>query len=85
MTIAENVEFIEDLPLSKQSDEFRQWYNENINPLITLDKKDSDDEFGRPYSFTVTFEKFTITIVWIYITDNAIDWRCSDFNIKIKQ
>jgi hypothetical protein len=85
MTIAENVEFIEDLPLSKQSDEFKQWYIENISTLIALDKKDSDDEFGRPYSFTVTFEKWTITIIWIYITDTVTDWRCSDFNIQIKQ
>jgi hypothetical protein len=84
MTIAENVEFIKDLPLSKQSDEFRQWYNENINSQIT-DKiiPDSLDDYNRPISFTLKYDVFTVKVFWVYALQDSSSWACSDFNIQI--
>jgi len=84
MEISDTIIFDESKTLSQQSAEFQAWYNDNINPHVTLDKKDKDDEFGRPYSFTVYSQGFIITVVWMYIVADSTDWRCKDFSLIIK-
>jgi len=83
--ITGTTEFDETKLLSMQSSEFKEWYNKNVNILIN-DKliPDSLDIFNRPISYTVIFDKFTITIYPQYIYSDQSSWACSDLQIKIK-
>ncbi len=84
MEISENITFEDGLPLSKQSEEFKSWYNNNIHPKITDQTiPDSLDEYNRPVSFTLQYETFTVKVYWLYILQDASSWACSDFNLEI--
>jgi len=85
MKITETIDFEENVFLSKQTTEFQEWYNDNVNVLIndTL-APDLFDIFKRPMSYTVTVGTFTITIEPKYIYSDQSNWACSDFNITIK-
>jgi hypothetical protein len=67
MSITENIQFNELEPLlSKQSDDFRAWYNENIHSKISDQTvPDSLDEYDRPFSFTLEADGFTVTTEWL--------------------
>ena len=84
MKITDNIEFTPDLPLSQQSAEFQQWYNENVHSQIT-DKTTPNalDEYARPVSFTLQADGFTVTVFWQYIFESSSSWACSDFKIEI--
>lgn len=85
MKITDKIEFDELNPLlSKQTDEFRTWFNEKINSQIT-DKTvpDSLDEYDRPASYTLQVEGLTVKVSWVYIYENKSSWACSDFNLEI--
>jgi len=85
MKITDNIEFMQGLPLSQQSDVFKQWYNENVHSQIT-DKTTPDtlDEYDRPVSFTLQSDGFTITVFLLYIFESSSSWACSDFNLEIR-
>ena len=82
--ITDTIEFDETKLLSMQSSDFKEWYNKNVNILIN-DKlvPNSLDTFKRPISYTVIFDKFTITIYPQYIYSDQSNWACSDLQIKI--
>lgn len=84
MKITDNIEFTPGLPLSQQSAEFQQWYNENIHSQIT-DKTTPDalDEYDRPVSFTLEASGLTVRVYWLYIFESQSSWACRDFKIEI--
>lgn len=85
MNIKENIQFNEIEPLlSKQSEDFRHWYNENIHSQIT-DKTtpDSLDEYDRPFSFTLEYDGYKVTTEWQYIHKTKSNWACGDFKLNI--
>lgn len=85
MNITENIQFNEsESLLSKQSDELRGWYNENIHSKITDQTiPDSLDEYDRPFSFTIEADGFKVTTEWQYIHKTKSNWACSDFKLTI--
>ncbi len=85
INITNTILFDENLLLSKQSAEFQQWYNENVNILIN-DKLKPDllDEYSRPMSYTVVVNTFQITIYPLYIYQDSSNWACRDFQLTIK-
>ena len=85
MNITENIQFNELEPLlSKQSDEFRAWYNENIHSKISdYTVPDSLDEYDRPFSFTLEADGFVVTTEWQYIYKTKSNWACADFKLTI--
>jgi hypothetical protein len=86
MKITEKIEFIEDLPLSKQSLKFEQWYIKNIQIQITENTIPySIDEFNRPKSFILTYLNFVVTVIWLYIYESKSNWSCKDILINIQE
>jgi len=85
MKINNTIDFDESQTLSKQSTEFQEWYNQNVNALIN-DKlfPDSLDRFNRPQSYTVIVNELTIQIFPQYIYSDQSNWACSDFQLTIK-
>ena len=83
--INDTVQFEESKNLSKQTPEFKTWYNQNVIVLIN-DKLVPDilDEYKRPKSYTVKVETFSITIYPLYIYNDQSNWVCSDFQLTIK-
>ena len=85
MNIKENIQFNEIEPLlSKQSDDFRNWHNENIHSKISdQTTPDSLDAYDRPFSFTLAADGFRVTTEWQYIHKTKSNWACSDFKLTI--
>lgn len=85
MNITESIQFNENEPLlSKQSDELKGWYNENIHSKITDQIiPDSLDQYDRPFSFTTEAEGFKVATEWQYIHKTKSNWACSDFKLTI--
>ena len=86
MKITDEIEFLENLPLSEQSLEFQDWYIENIgNKIDDKTIPDSLDEYDRPISFTVELDDFIVTVYWFYIYESRSNWACSKYELKINQ
>mgnify|MGYP007069468500 CR=1 FL=1 len=85
MNITDKIQFEPTHPLSKQSDDFKAWYNENIGSKIN-DKTPNDgfDAYKRPISYTVIFEGFKTQITPQYIFQDSSNWSCSDFKIEME-
>jgi hypothetical protein len=83
--ITGTTEFDDSKTLSQQTEDFKKWYYQNVNILITDKlKPDSLDEYKRPKSYTVTVLTFTINISPIYIYQTQSNWACSDYKLIIK-
>ena len=85
MNITDKIIFDEMLPFSQQSDEFKSWYNKNVNSQINENTEvKSIDAYNRPYLYSVMIDGFIVEIQPIYKADSQSDWGCSDFQITIK-
>ena len=85
--ITETIQFNDSEPLlSKQSQEFSQWYHENfhskiLEPLNPI----SHDDLGRPNKFENKFDGWKCTTEFIFIHKDISNWACSDFGITIEK
>ena len=87
MIIEKDIEFNQEEPLlSKQSEEFKKWFSDNIQLHITDQlKPDSFDKYERPVSFTIEYGGFLIVVKWIYIYECIESWACSDYELNIRE
>ena len=80
------IQFDPTQPLSKQTEEFKAWYNTNIGSKIN-DKTpiDSLDQYKRPISYTLQADGLSVVVSPRYIFQDSSNWACSDFHVKIEK